>query len=72
MMVSVAEEFRTILSENGAVASENSPTIHNNLMTMLSEPENIQESIASFMTFIENMRAEEEAENDDDNSQQAA
>jgi protease I len=72
MMVSVAEEFRTSLSENGVVASENSPTIHNNLMTMLSEPENMQESIASFITFIENMRAEEEAENDDDNSQQAA
>ena len=72
MMVSVAEEFRTSLSENGVVASENSPTIHNNLMTMLSEPENMHESIASFITFIENMRAEEEAENDDDNSQQAA
>lgn len=69
MMVSVPDEFRSFLIENGVIASENSPTIHNNLMTMLSESENIQESIASFISFIENMKAE--AENNDD-SQQAA
>ena len=71
MMVAAAEEFRPAIAENGAVVSENSPTIHNNLMTILSETENIQESIASFMTFIENMKAEAENEDDDD-SQQAA
>lgn len=69
MMVSANEDMRAALTENSVVASENSPTIHNNLMTILSDSENIQESIASFITFIENMRAE--AENDDD-SQQAA
>lgn len=71
MMVSAGEDIRPMLTENNVIASENSPTIHNNLMTMLSSSENIQESIASFMTFIENMKAEAEKDKDDD-SQQAA
>lgn len=70
MMVCASEDVRPTLSENGVIVSENTPTIHNNLMSMLSESENMQESIASFVTFVENMRAEADAENDD--AQQAA
>jgi protease I len=69
MMVSAADDLRSTLTENGVIVSENSPTIHNNLMSMISESENVQESIASFMTFIENTRAENDS---DDDSQQAA
>ncbi len=69
MMVAAAEDMRAPLTENGVIVSENSPTIHSNLMSMISEPENVQESIASFMAFIENMRAEA---NIGDDSQQAA
>lgn len=71
MMVSAPEDVRSVLTENSVVVSENSPTIHNNLMSMLSEPENMQESVASFITFVENMRAEASKAEDDD-AQQAA
>ena len=69
MMVASSEEIRPVLVEGGAIHSENSPTIHNNLMSMISAADNVQESIASFMAFIENMRAEATAEDD---AQQAA
>jgi len=71
MMVSASEDIRPALAENAVIVSENSPTIHNNLMSMLSEPENMQESVASFITFVENMRAEASKAEDDD-AQQAA
>ena len=70
MMVAASEDIRAVLTENSVVASDNSPTIHNNLMTMLSVSENVQESIASFMAFVEDIRAEQSDE--DDESQQAA
>jgi len=72
MMVAANEEIRPSLSENGVIASENSPTIHSNLMSMLSDAENIQESVSSFIAFVENMRAEAAAEEENDDSQQAA
>ncbi len=73
MMVTASDDIRSVLTENSVVASENSPTIHSNLMSMLSDPENMQESVASFITFVENMRAEaDKAENEDDAAQQAA
>jgi protease I len=71
MMVSASEDIRPTLTENSVIVSENSPTIHSNLMSMLSEPENMQESVASFITFVENMRAEASKAEDDD-AQQAA
>ncbi|OFW88233.1 MAG: hypothetical protein A3B66_10190 [Alphaproteobacteria bacterium RIFCSPHIGHO2_02_FULL_46_13] len=71
MMVAASEDVRPALAENAVIVSENSPTIHNNLMSMLSEPENMQESVASFITFVENMRAEASKAEDDD-AQQAA
>lgn len=71
MMVSAGEDIRVTLTENNVIASENSPTIHNNLMTMLSDGDIVRESITSFMTFVENIRAEQNAE-DDESGQQAA
>lgn len=70
MMVSASDDIRPVLTENNVIVSENSPTIHSNLMSMLSDPENMQESVASFITFVENMRAEAAAE--DNAAQQAA
>ncbi len=70
MMVSAPEDVRAAVTENGVIVSENSPTIHSNLMSMMSDADNMQESIASFMAFVQNMRAEAAAENDD--AQQAA
>lgn len=70
MMVSAPEEVRPTLTENGVIVSENSPTIHSNLMSMSSDADNMQESVASFVAFVENMRAEAAAENED--AQQAA
>lgn len=69
MMVCAPEETRSALSENSVIVSENSPTIHSNLMSVLSEGDNIQESVASFIAFVENMMAESE---DGNNAQQAA
>lgn len=69
MMVAASEEVRPTLTENGVVASENSPTIHSNMMSILSDESNMQESVASFIGFVENMRAEAAAE---DEAQQAA
>lgn len=71
MMVSAGEDIRVTLTENDVIASENSPTIHNNLMTMLSDGDNVQESIASFVAFIENIRNVKKAE-DNESGQQAA
>jgi protease I len=70
MMVSATEDVRPTLTENNVIVSENSPTIHSNLMSMLSDAENMQESVASFIAFVENMRAEAVAEDND--AQQAA
>lgn len=70
MMVSAPDDAREILTENSVIVSENSPTIHSNLMTMLSDTDNMQESVASFVSFVQNMRAEAVAEGDD--AQQAA
>ncbi len=69
MMVSASDDVKPALIEAGVVASEGSPTIHNNLMSMISSADNAQESVASFMAFVENMRAEAAAEDD---TQQAA
>ena len=69
MMVAATEDVRPVLAENGVIASENTPTIHSNLMSMLSDTENLQESVASFVAFVQNMRAEAAAE---DKAQQAA
>lgn len=71
MMVSAGEDIRVTLTENNVIVSENSPTIHNNLMTMLSDGDIVRESITSFMTFVENVRAEQNDE-DDEGGQQAA
>lgn len=70
MMVAASDEVRPVLTENGVIASENSPTIHSNLMSMLADAEDIQETVASFIAFVENMRAEAAAEEED--AQQAA
>ena len=70
MMVSAPEDARPTLTENSVIVSENSPTIHSNLMSMLSDAENMQESVASFVAFVQNMRAEAAAEDND--AQQAA
>ncbi|MBL8641650.1 MAG: DJ-1/PfpI family protein [Alphaproteobacteria bacterium] len=69
MMVCAPEEAQPVLSQNNVIVSENSPTIHSNLMSVLSEGDNIQESVASFIAFVENMMAESE---DGNNAQQAA
>lgn len=69
MMVAASEAIKPALTEVGVVATENSPTIHNNLMSMISAADNVQESVASFIAFVENMVAENEAE---DGAQQAA
>lgn len=69
MMVAAPEEARPALAEGGAIYSESSPTIHNNLMSISSTADNVQELVASFLAFVENMRAEAAAEDD---SQQAA
>ena len=69
MMVSAPEDIRVAVAENNVIVSENSPTIHSNLMTMLSDADNMQESVASFVGFVQNMRAEAAAE---DEAQQAA
>lgn len=69
MMVCAPEESQPVLSQNSVIVSENSPTIHSNLMSVLSEGDNIQESVASFIAFVENMMAESE---DGNNAQQAA
>ena len=69
MMVTASDDIRPTLSENGVVVSENSPTIHSNLMSVLADGENVQESVASFIAFVQNMRAEAAAE---DEAQQAA
>ncbi len=69
MMVSASDDVKPALVEAGVVVSEGSPTIHNNLMSMISSAENALESVASFMSFVENMRAEANVEDD---SQQAA
>lgn len=68
MMVAASDEIRPVLTENGVVASENSPTIHSNMMSFISVADNVQESISAFMAFVENMRAEDE---DGDNAQAA-
>lgn len=70
MMVAASDEVRPVLTENGVIASENSPTIHSNLMSMLADAGDIQETVASFIAFVENMRAEAAAEEED--AQQAA
>ena len=69
MMVSAPEDVRAAIAENNVIVSENSPTIHSNLMSMLSDADNMQESVASFVGFVQNMRAEAAAE---DEAQQAA
>lgn len=69
MMVSAPEDVRAAVAENNVIVSENSPTIHSNLMSMLSDADNMQESVASFVAFVQNMRAEAAAE---DEAQQAA
>lgn len=70
MMVAAADEIRPVLTENGVIASENSPTIHSNLMSMISASAEPQESVASFLAFVADLRAEMAAE--DEESQQAA
>lgn len=70
MMVAAADEVRPVLTENGVIASENSPTIHSNLMSMISASAEPQESVASFLAFVADLRAEMAAE--DEESQQAA
>jgi len=70
MMVAATDDIRSVLVENSVVVSENSPTIHGHLMSILSDSKSTQESVASFITFIENMKAEKEAE--ENKSQQAA
>jgi protease I len=71
MLVAASAEVTPVLTAAGVMASENSPVIHSNLMSMMTIEDNKQESVASFMAFVENMRAEAEAENEDD-TQQAA
>lgn len=66
-MVAANDEIRAGLSARGVIASENSPTIHNNVMSMLADDENIAESIASFFAFVENALNE-----DGEDDQQAA
>ncbi len=70
MMVAAADEIRPVLTENGVIASENSPTIHSNLMSMISASAEPQESVASFLAFVADLRAEMAAE--DEESQEAA
>ena len=70
MMVAAADEIRPVLTENGVIASENSPTIHSNLMSLISASAEPQESVASFLAFVADLRAEMAAE--DEESQQAA
>ena len=70
MMVTATDDIRPVLSENSVIASENSPTIHNNLMSVHADVENPQETVASFVAFVENMMAEAAAEEGD--AQQAA
>ena len=69
MMVSASDDIKPALIEAGVVASEGSPTIHGNLMSMISSAADTQECVASFMAFVENMRAESESEG---GAQQAA
>lgn len=73
MMVAASDDVRPALADNGVIASENSPTIHANMMSMISASAEPQEAIASFLAFVENLRAETAAEEaDGEGSQQAA
>lgn len=73
MMVAASDDVRPVLADNGVIASENSPTIHANLMSMISASAEPQEAIASFLAFVENLRAETAAEEaDGEGTQQAA
>lgn len=71
VMVAASEAVRPSLAAFGTIASENSPTIHGNVMSMVDVAGNAQDAVASFVTFVVDHRAEMAAE-DEQADQQAA
>ncbi len=66
MMVTGPEMAKEFVTTAGGVWSENSPTIHNNLMSVQFDEANKDEAVAAFFNFVHDMQSS------DDDEQQAA
>lgn len=62
VLVTGPEDVRSVVAESGAVWSDVSPTIHNNLISAVVTPENTVELVATLVNFVQEQYAEEESD----------